>query len=279
MRNSIAILFFILIISCQKEYKTYYEDGTLKTVAEIHDSKFHGSFKAYYENGELEFTGNYENGLMDGIFNYYTTDGFNDVKILFEMDTVQYKWGYYNTGEIKDEGFVKDEKKAGRWIYYEPMKDSIKEIKEYFHIGEKKHLNQVLEVNHKGDTIGGEYFWLSFKEPLTIKNQLINFHLKELSYLDGSEFYLCIPTNESENFELDFTNESEVVLDTIKFDLEKDPSPIELNYTTPGEKSFRGFIIEYWESPEPEVTDFDLVTRKIYFDEEIFIEDRSKAKK
>lgn len=130
-----------------------------------------------------------------------------------------------------------------------------------------------MKVNHQGDTIGGEYFWLSFKEPLTINNQLINFHLKELSYLDGSEFYLCIPTNESENFELDFTNESKVKLDTIKFDLEKDPSTIQLNYTTPGEKFFRGFIIEHWESPNPEVTDFDLVTRKIYFNEELFIED------
>ncbi|MCH8536121.1 MAG: hypothetical protein LAT51_13705 [Flavobacteriaceae bacterium] len=282
MRNSIAILFFILIISCQKEDKTYYEDGTLKTVAEIHDSKFHGSFKAYYENGELEMEGNYENGLMEGVFKYnYPKNNkkFSKSEIFFKSDTAYYRWKYNKSGKLVEEGFAKQNKKAGRWIYYEPMKDSIKEIKEYFHIGDKKHLNQVLEVNPKGDTIGGEYFWLSFKEPLTIKNQLINFHLKELSYLDGSEFYLCIPTNESENFEFDFTNESKVKLDTIRFNLEKDPSPIELNYTTPGEKSFRGFIIEHWESPEPEVTDFDLVTRKIYFDEEIFIEDRSKGKK
>lgn len=274
MKNLILLLAIICFISCQKKVeKSYYPDGTLKAVVELSDSIFHGSYKSYYENGELENEANYENGLIHGIVNYYTTDGYIDLKVLFEMDTARYEWGYYNTGEIKDEGFIKDGEKAGRWIHYPSLKDSILEIKEYFHIGEKKHLNQVLKVNHQGDTIGGEYFWLSFKEPLAINNQLINFHLKELSYIGGSEFYLCIPTNESENFELDFTNESKVKLDTIKFDLEKDPSTIELNYTTLGEKFFRGFIIEHWESPNPEVTDFDLVTRKIYFNEELFIED------
>lgn len=276
MRIYILFIVFIFTISCKKEEKTFYPDGSIKTLAEVYNSKFHGSFKAYYENGKLEIEGNYENGLMNGICNYYTADGFIYTKILFKMDTAKYKWGYYKSGKIKDEGFVKDGERAGKWIYYEPMKDSIKEINEYFHIGEKKHLNQVWKINHIGDTIGGQYFSLSHTEPLSLSNQLVNFHLKHLAYLEGSKFYLCIPTEKSKKFEFDFSNENEVVLDTIKLDLKKDPIPIELEYRTPGKKSFRGFIIEQWYSPEPEVSDFNSATRKIYFDKEIYIENTVK---
>ena len=44
-------------------YKTYYENGLLKTDENWKDGKLNGKFKRYYENGQLEF------GLFN-CFNY-----------------------------------------------------------------------------------------------------------------------------------------------------------------------------------------------------------------
>lgn len=108
MKNLILLLAIICFISCQKKDKTYYEDGTLKTIAEVSDSKFHGSYKSYYESGELEIEANYKNGLMHGLATYYykSNDKYSRTESLFVLDTANYQWSYNNSGDLVEEGYL-----------------------------------------------------------------------------------------------------------------------------------------------------------------------------
>jgi hypothetical protein len=276
------VLIFICVTSCKKEEKTYYPDGTLKTVVGISNSRFHGPFKAFYENGELQSEANYAQGLIQGLSVYYhkPEHKFSKSEMLFRNDTAYYRWDYDKSGKLVEEGSLEENSKTGKWIYYDIEENYTKTIREVFYLNDKSHLNQTWELNRQGDTIGGNYYEFIAENPLDLSNQVVRFRIDRLPYFENSELYVCIRRKESEPFNSDFSNEKRIMLDTIAnlvIGHEKtntDEIVVDLKYETPGKKLLRGYLLEKKSQAEGETLDF--VTRKIYFEKEIYIKDRSE---
>lgn len=278
-----------LILSCKKEEKTFYPDGTLQTIAQVKKSRFHGSFKAYRENGELEMEGVYKNGLMEGTFFYYLTseDEFSKIELFFKKDTAFYQKYYDKSGNLIQEGFLKENHKIGRWLFYNRQGGYINEIQEIYYKNDVTHLNQTWKLNKRGDTIGGNYFKIKTTTPIMLKNQYVFFDISHLAYFEDSQFNIFIPDPQKGEFEEHFLNEdkisnnviSEFVKDSngIKFyDDKNNIVKIHLHYTTAGKKNLRGFLLEKKKTNENDSIDLKTITRKIYFEKEIEIKDHLK---
>lgn len=72
------LVFFLAIISysCQEEaQRTYYEDGTLRSYAQMKDGKMNGKHEFYYPSGKLQSSGTYTFGIPDGEIRHYFEDG------------------------------------------------------------------------------------------------------------------------------------------------------------------------------------------------------------
>lgn len=281
MRTVIVLfLIFILAASCKKEEKTYYPNGSLKTVAEIANSKYHGSFKSFYEDGELEFKGSYNQGLMQGLFTYYhkPEHQFSKSEILFRNDTAYYRKNYNKSGKLIAEGSLKENSKIGKWKYYDFEEDYVKNIREVFYVNGKSHLNQNWELNKQGDTIGGYYYKIKANDPMDFHNQVIRFIVDKVPYYKHSEIYVYIPKKDGKQFNEYFSNENEVVFDTISNPLlwkGDNDIVVNLKYEAPGKKLLRGFLLEKKSFADVDTVDYDHVTRKVYFEKEIYIKDRT----
>lgn len=279
MRKVITLgLIFILVLSCKKKEKTYYPDGTLKTIVGLKNSKFHGLFRSFYENGELEIEGLYEYGAMQGVYTYYQKleHQFSKSEMLFKNDTVYYWWNYDKYGKLVEEGPVKENSKVGKWTYYDIEDGYTKKIREVFYINGKSHLNQEWLLNRQGDTIGGRYYVLDANDRLDFYNQNIRFNVEWLPYYINSEIYVCIPKKGSKQFNEHFSNEKEVNFDTISNPLlwkTDNDIVVNLNYDTPGQKMLRGYLLEKKSVEDIDSLDFNIITRKIYFEKEIYIGD------
>lgn len=123
----------------QGDWKTFYEDGTLKSVGKYKNDKPVGRWKYFYQNSTIESEGiytqkgtpdgewkwfyedgslhrveNYINGLEDGEYIEYDETGKLIVKGNYEMGLEEGKWlvdfGYY-----KEEGEYKGGSKFGNW--------------------------------------------------------------------------------------------------------------------------------------------------------------------
>ena len=285
----IIVLVFILSFSCKKKDETYYPDGSLKTSVDINNSRFHGLFTGYYENGELQVETIYNQGLIQGWSTYYHKPEhvFSKSEVLYRNDTAIYRKNFDKLGKLVGEGFLHENDKTGKWIYYDIEDNYVQKIREIFYIDGKYHLNQNWELNRKGDTIGGNFFRIKTKKPMDLHHQRIIFEIDHLPYFEESVFFIFIPDPNDKQFDGHFLNEKEISQDTIASFVKADNGinyhknkknviNVFLDYDTPGEKIVRGIILEKKTMENQDSLDFNTVTRKIYFEKEIFIEDKQK---
>ena len=127
-------------------FKTYYNDEkTIKYEGRITDNKVNNLWRSYYKSGNLKSAVNYKEGKVEGIAFFYYDDK-NEVKLAeinYQEDLINglyqefyengaqkaklnYEEGklngnaefYYKTGSIKIKGKYKNNKKKGKWIFY-----------------------------------------------------------------------------------------------------------------------------------------------------------------
>lgn len=85
-------------------WKTYYENGNLKSVSKYDNGVLIGKFKSYYMNKELESEGEYKNGKKEGEWTYYYQNGEKESSGKYENNKKIKKWKYFNTnGQLKEE--------------------------------------------------------------------------------------------------------------------------------------------------------------------------------
>lgn len=297
MRIIILTLLFLSVVSCKKKEKIYYPNGSIKRSVGITNSTFHGSYEAFYEDGEMELQGNYENGSMQGMFIYYykSKNDYSRSEILFHNDTAYYRKDFNKSGKLISEGpvhktpnagYLSEKPKIGKWKYYDHKEAYLKEVREFFYIDKNVYLNQNWILNKNKDTIGGHYYKFRVKDTLDLENQVIHFRL-ERPYFEDSTLFVCLPRkNSDKGFNADFSNDESVQIDTIenlsmwyeklnqnKFQENIYDVVIDLSYDNPGRKLLRGFLLEKKLLTEIDTLDYDFVTRKIYFQKEIFIRD------
>lgn len=172
---------------------------------------------------------------------------------------------YFTNGKLKSEGaFFSKNKPIGEWTHYDSTGVLVRKA-EYLKINGEAIFNQDWYFNKNGDTLNnkGSHFEIYYLSD-TIK---INEPVKAMVELTAplfrnknSEILIVIPKDYSVNFNEDFSNLTEVDLDTTyNLNLEKEmreQNGITTNFgksaifgryfLTTGRKKFRGIIVEYF---------------------------------
>lgn len=134
-------------LATNKAYRVYYPGDKTMIMHEgkISNNQINGLWRSYYENGNLKSSVNYKDGKVDGIAYFYYNDGKETpmAEVIFVQDIINgvyqeffqngaqkaklnYEDGklngdaefYYPTGRLKIEGKYKDDEKKGKWLFY-----------------------------------------------------------------------------------------------------------------------------------------------------------------
>ena len=218
---------------------------------------------------------------------------------------------YYKNGNIFKKGkSKKNGKPFGIWKLYSKSGE-LREIREWFLIKKHSRINRVWFLNKKGDTIPWREEDSIFKQKEFINDTLgirstnynvihfrkdtveFNESMKAIAYLgsplisEKNSQLMVIIGQSKNNFNADFSNETEVKLDTfynLKIDKinQKWFPNVEQKYFTvfgyffesPGEKTIRGYMLEYANGDFE--NGIDSLTSKTYFEKIIYVKDSIK---
>jgi hypothetical protein len=136
------------ILQTNRAYRSYYanERQTVHFEGKIANNQLNGIWRSYYENGNLKSSVNYKDGKVDGIAFFYYNDNKEtpSAEVVFVQDRVHgtykeyfqngvqkamltFEKGklngdsefYYPTGKLKMSGKFKDDEKKGKWLFYD----------------------------------------------------------------------------------------------------------------------------------------------------------------
>ena len=101
------------------EWKSYYEDGQLKSVATYVNSNIHGDYVTYHPNGRKSEEGEVEHGKYNGEWRtYYKTGDLNQF-MNFENDQLNGVYRqFYLSGKLAIEGKFENGLEIGQWNHY-----------------------------------------------------------------------------------------------------------------------------------------------------------------
>jgi antitoxin component YwqK of YwqJK toxin-antitoxin module len=99
---SIVCLFVGLLSNAQnKELKTYYDNGKLKSIYNYQDASNY-TVQNFFENGNLSETGRFVNAKMDGVWVNYTENGQRAGEAFYSSGVKTGDWKVYDqTGSLK----------------------------------------------------------------------------------------------------------------------------------------------------------------------------------
>jgi antitoxin component YwqK of YwqJK toxin-antitoxin module len=99
---SIVCLFVGLLSNAQnKELKTYYDNGKLKSIYNYQDASNY-TVQNFFENGNLSETGRFVNAKMDGVWVNYTENGQRAGEAFYSNGVKTGDWKVYDqTGSLK----------------------------------------------------------------------------------------------------------------------------------------------------------------------------------
>lgn len=124
----------LIVVACGKETITeYYDSGKTKTIHEVKDGVFDGSYKEYFESGSLRGQGQYKGGRPDGTHFQYFEDGTVRLETPYRNGELNgTSRGYYESGNLHYESEFKDGLRQGwTFIFFDNLRKSIKERKLY----------------------------------------------------------------------------------------------------------------------------------------------------
>ncbi|SDL84287.1 hypothetical protein SAMN04488034_1176 [Salinimicrobium catena] len=243
----------------------------------------------------------------------FYADGKYDYKLTFhknEFDSIVYK---YPDGKIYKTGKIKNQNKIGNWLIYDSLND-LREIREYFIVNDSSYLNRVFHlkngdtlankkslITHQpefiADTLNFNYTTYNFIKVLSKDTINLNEPFSAYAY-NGSPTLrnlnsqiLVLVGKEKNNINSDFSNLEEVKLDTfynVNTDAINQPNFTGYDwkqvavfgrwFKTPGEKTIRGYVLEYAKGPFTDTilnkNNVDSLTTKTYFERKVFIRER-----
>ena len=273
--------------------------------------------KEYFDSGNLKYIEFFDQDSTRVISRYYDSKNqkiISNTYVKNDYDSIIY---YYDNGEIFKEG--KQNKlglKFGNWNRYNKS-GLLSDIREYFILKGKSILNRKFFLNKEGDTTwyGREFNRYDQDEfradTMTSRNSTMNlfdfYHSNKDTIIIGEPFAASVRYNsplarnynseimmllakEKSNFNQDFSNEKNVVLDTfpnLKYDkvnqnnFQKGTS---LEYVavfgrwfdTPGKKILRGYVREYFEREPTKEDSIIKGETRVYFEKEIYVKDTIK---
>lgn len=263
MNIKLVIALLVLIsISCNKK-----NSKTLK--------------QEFDENGNLTLEVELLNGLKNGeSIHYYNQKDFKYSKSVIDWknDTAYYQKNYNAKNTILSEGPLKRFNfKIGKWKFYD-KNQHLKEIQEFIDYNGTTYLNQNWKINQKGDTIGGNYYKLIYKDTIRLNSlNRIHFFLEQPLLSNNSDLIIYLARNN--DFDKQYYENDSIEFDTIKslalrfknrnlhqnrnhdvvFDLEAE---------NVGKEIIAGFLMEVDKSTNVE---FDSITKNTYFRHEFYV--------
>ncbi|PLW93510.1 MAG: hypothetical protein C0592_05885 [Marinilabiliales bacterium] len=125
-----------------REYKDYYDDGSIKVIGEYTGNEKSGLWKYYYENGQIEEYGHYSEGYQNGVWKEFYDNGALYAEGEYDDDCEEGEWKYYEEdgsfseiitysdcdfhgayklyedGILIEEGQYRNDEKVGEWHFY-----------------------------------------------------------------------------------------------------------------------------------------------------------------
>lgn len=276
------------MMSCDhKIEKEFYENGSLKSEYTIKKGKKNGKYLEYFNNGNISSVKRFviDKEVDSSLYYYENFKSIVRAKDFFNRDGSIMRTDFDTTGIRDKEGIIRPDGKAiGDWSYYD--NDGIlSSIKQFKIINQKVYLNQEIYLNKKGDTLyqGSHFFsvYSTSKDTITLGNSY-NMYLRlyiPLYKNRDSKTYVLL--GDGENFNSDFSNESIIKKDTF-YNLtedvknqrwfEKDKFEYTVvfgkKYFTPGNKTLRGVLVEYFVNNKE-----DTIFNKKYFEKSFYVRD------
>ena len=100
-------------------YKSFFEDGVLKSEGQFENNKSTGVWQYYYKNGRLRMKGQIGDGKNVGQWEYYYENGSLKMSGKLEQGKKDGYWVYqYKNNTIESEGSYLSGLKTGSWKYY-----------------------------------------------------------------------------------------------------------------------------------------------------------------
>lgn len=100
-------------------YKTFYQNGKIKTVGFYTKNQASDYWEYRYQNGNIKMEGLINNFLHEGHWLYYYENGVKSHEGTMEKEKKNGYWRfYYEDGTLKSEGSFVDNKPEGEWKYY-----------------------------------------------------------------------------------------------------------------------------------------------------------------
>lgn len=278
---------FLIIISCTKVKKEYYNNGEIKKEYIKINGKIHGVLKEYYENNNLKSIGTFRYGKLKDSIKFYRNDKLNSLeKIIKPVNDSTFELFYFDTNnKLASTGKVdKNDDKIDKWAYYKEELDSIVEFVRY---KGNPYFNQEWLIDKRGDTLHhkSNYYFIYVKDTAIVGEELRVFVSLDAPYFDyKSDIELIIPKR-GYNFNHDFSNEDLIKFDTLPSlknhgaDKSKYPKDYPLNFVTnfgvsykdSGLKKIRGILKEF--VPDSSKAKDGRLERWLFFEKEVYVKD------
>jgi len=102
------------------ESKSYHENGELKNIGDIRDSKKTGKWQWFYNTGELQYIGSYENGEEEGEWKEYYKNGKLKKTLNYSKGIITGRSSnFHENGELRLIGDYNERGlKTGKWEFY-----------------------------------------------------------------------------------------------------------------------------------------------------------------
>lgn len=182
----------------KKIYKTFYENGNLRSIVTFLDNQKHGLYKYYYQNRKIKVTIPYRFHKIHGSIKYYDEDGNLSITSSYKEGIKNGKTIHYNLngGESITKMF-RDNKLHGKVVlrseyfyttlYYKNGKKNGREKNYVYHSNQEKLLYNI--VTYKNNVRNGNTIFFNQDEKITMiipfRNNKIHGY-KRSYHIDGS---------------------------------------------------------------------------------------------
>jgi hypothetical protein len=108
----------------------YYENGQIQEVRNMDaNGSFSGAYKSYYDNGVLKSEGQYANGSMDGKWKFFYKSGNVKEIVYFKNNTENGPFvEFHENGKMKAEGTYANERENGLLKIYDEKGELTKQM-------------------------------------------------------------------------------------------------------------------------------------------------------
>lgn len=147
-------------------YKTFYQNGRIKTVGFYTQNQASDYWEYFYQNGNLKMEGLIQNFLNEGHWIYYYENGHKSHEGQMEKGKKNGFWRYYyEDGALKSEGDFIDNIVNGTWKYYyddgslkavATYKKGVGYYTEFYPSGSKKSMGKI--IHGKSDSTWVYYY-------------------------------------------------------------------------------------------------------------------------